>query len=65
MTTLNKLKEITKSEYEAYEKVRESGITNMFDVKNVEALSGLTRETIIQIMKQYSDLMKKFPGVRK
>lgn len=57
--------EISKEEFEAYEAVRESGITNMFDVNMVSALSGLDRTQITTIMKQYSDLCDKYPGVRK
>jgi len=56
--------EITKEEYEAYEDVRASGRTNMFMVKTVEDLSGLSRPKIMAIMKQYEDLEKKYPGVR-
>ena len=57
--------EITKQEFEAYEAVRVSGITNMFDVTVVQKWSGLSREKIIAIMKNYSELMKKYPEVRK
>jgi hypothetical protein len=57
--------DITRSEFVAYEEVRVGGRTNMFLVSNVEALSGLDKETIMCIMKNYSQLMDKFPGVRK
>ena len=57
--------EITKEQFEAYEEVRASGVTNMYDVGFVENLSGLDRETIRAIMKQYSDLNDKYPDVRK
>ena len=57
--------DITKTQFEAYEKVRVGGRTNMFLVSNVEMLSGLDRATIMCIMKNYSQLMDKFPGVRK
>ena len=46
--------DVTREEFEAYEEVRQSGITNMFDVKTVEAHSGLDRETILAIMECYS-----------
>jgi hypothetical protein len=55
---------ITEEEYTAYEKVRLSGVTNMFDVRTVEILSGLSREKIFEIMKSYEELMKKYPEVR-
>ena len=47
--------EITKEEFQAYEAVRLSGATNMFDVNMVEQLSGLDRDTISEIMKNYGD----------
>ena len=56
---------ITKEQFQAYEDVRSSGVTNMFDVKTVQALSGLTREKILEIMKTYRELMKQYPDVRK
>jgi len=55
---------ISKKEFEAYERVRSSGVTNMFDVKRVEAYSGLKRDKIIKIMESYSELNEKYPDVR-
>jgi len=57
--------EITKEEFEAYEEVRASGVTNMWDVHTVGILSGLERDTIFEILKQYSELNEKYPDVRK
>jgi len=51
---------ITKHEYERYEECRKSGITNMFMVSNVQAVTGLERDKILYIMKNYEDLQKKF-----
>ena len=51
---------VTEEEFEAYEDVRESGITNMFDVKMVESLSGLSKGTIMSIMKNYGELKDKY-----
>jgi hypothetical protein len=56
---------ITEQEFEAYERVRASGVTNMFDVKTVEKYSGLSREKIFEIMKTYNELMEQYPEVRK
>lgn len=56
---------ITRQEFQAYEGVRASGVTNMWDVAVVEDLSGLDRDTITAIMKHYSDLNTKYPDVRK
>ena len=57
--------ELTKEQFEAYEDVRESGVTNMFMIGVVEEISGLEKDTIITIMKNYKYLEEKFPGVRK
>jgi hypothetical protein len=56
--------EITKKDFEAYEEVRSSGVTNMFAVTTVSQLSGLSKDKILEIMKTYEGLMKKYPGVR-
>ena len=55
---------ITEKEFQAYEDVRNSGVTNMFAVNVVEQYSGLPREKIMTIMKNYEELMKKYPKVR-
>jgi len=54
------MKIITKQEFESYEDVRESGVTNMFMVNTVEDLSGLSRDKIMIIMDNYSELSIKF-----
>jgi len=51
---------ITKKEMEAYEYCRQGGITNMFDIRKVEKLTGLDKDKIMYIMKHYSELMKKY-----
>jgi hypothetical protein len=51
---------ITKEQFEDYESVRTSGVTNMFNVRMVEDLSGLDRDTIKTIMSQYSELKERF-----
>jgi len=43
-----------------YLDVQKSGVTNMFDVRNVMALTGLSKEQIIYIMKNYSELEEKY-----
>ena len=52
--------EVTRDEFIAYERVRQSGATNMFDIKVVKELSGLSKETIFEIMKNYSDLKEAY-----
>jgi hypothetical protein len=56
--------EVTKEDFQAYEAVRASGVTNMYDVKTVSALSGLSKDTIFAVMKQYGKLTEKYPDVR-
>ena len=57
---LNKMEKITKEQFEAYVDVQESGITNMFDVKMVESLSGLNKVEIMTIMTNYGKLKDKY-----
>jgi hypothetical protein len=52
--------EISAYEFYAYEQVRVSGMTNMFDVEMVKKLSGLPRERILIIIKNYGVLKTKF-----
>ncbi len=51
---------ITKQEFLHYEEVRKSGRVNMFDVKNVMILSGLTKEKIFEIMAKYANLSQEY-----
>lgn len=56
---------ITKEQFEAYERVRSSGVTNMWNVTLVCELSNLTRPQVMEIIKSYDKLMVLYPGVRK
>ena len=56
---------ITKKQFNLYEMVRRSGITNMFDIKKVSELSSLNKKTILVIMKDYSKLAEKFLSNKK
>ena len=51
--------EITKQQFKAYLQVQMSGITNMFDLRNVTALTGLNKNQCLEIMENYSELYKK------
>ena len=51
---------ITQEEYQAYEDVRQSGVTNMMAVNVVSDYSGLSRDKIISIMQNYSALHSKY-----
>ena len=53
---------ITKEDFEAYCEVQESGVTNMFNVNRVSQLSGLERDQIVFIMKNYSELKAEHRG---
>jgi hypothetical protein len=52
--------QITQDEFDAYVEVQESGITNMFNVSVVSDYSGLSRDKIITIMKNYTDLNDRY-----
>ena len=52
--------EITKENFNDYKDVQMSGATNMFNVTNVSALSGLTKEQCFDIMKNYDEYEAKF-----
>ena len=51
---------ITKEQFLDYENVRKSGVTNMFNIKNVMFISDLTREECVDIMKNYNTYKKKY-----
>ena len=51
---------ITQEEFDSYENVRESGVTNMFAVSTVSDYSGLSKDKIVNIMKNYSALSDKY-----
>ena len=57
---VNKMEKITQEQFEAYVDVQVSGVTNMFDVKTVGRLSGLEKEEIMTIMKNYGELKDKY-----
>ena len=55
-----KMGNITQEDYQAYEDVRLSGVTNMFAVSTVSDYSGLSKDKIVSIMKNYSALRSKY-----
>lgn len=48
--------DIQKDQWDSYVRVQESGVTNMLDLETVSSLTGLTREEIMYIIKNYSKL---------
>ena len=52
----------TKEQFEDYVAIRDSGVTNMFDVRTVCGLSdtGLTRELCLYIMSNFMELAKEY-----
>ena len=50
---------ISKREMRRYEKCRQSGFTNMVDIQQVKFLTGLSRDKILLVMKNYSILKEK------
>jgi hypothetical protein len=57
---MNNQTPITKEQFDAYEQVRRSGVTNMFDTRMVAELSGLEKETILEIMQNYGTLKEQY-----
>ena len=53
---------MTKEKFDAYNEVREGGLTNMFDIQTVIILSEgrLTKEDCLDIMKNYEKYEKEF-----
>ena len=61
-----KINDISEEEFEAYEDVRVSGETNMYDIPMVMMLAQdvLTKKQILTIMDNYLELKKKYSQVR-
>ena len=51
---------ITQEDFDAYENVRESGVTNMFAINVVSDYSGLNKDKIVSIMQNYGALHDKY-----
>ena len=65
---VNELKKrVSKDQFQAFEDVRVSGITNMWDTECVAEHSGgfLERKDVLFIIKHYNELVSLYPGVRK
>ena len=58
------LEDITKEDFQYYEDVRRSGVTNMWG-PDVQRLAGFNKEAHAAIIKHYVALAKKWPAVRK
>lgn len=55
----------TKEQFEEYVRIRDSGITNMFDTKFICTISttGLTRDLCLEIMQNFGKLAEEY-GVK-
>lgn len=51
---------ITKDEFIRYENLRLSGATNMYDIEFVMAVTWLSKEKVLYIMKNYPELYDKY-----
>ena len=51
---------ITQEDFQAYENVRQSGVTNMLAIGTVSDYSGLSRDKILSIIKNSSALNDKY-----
>jgi hypothetical protein len=52
--------DITREQFAAYVTVQKSGVTNMMDVRRVSALSGLTPDQVVFIIRTYAQLQAKY-----
>lgn len=52
----------TKEQFEEYVGIRDSGVTNMLDVKFISSISdtGLNKEICIYIMKHFAELAEEY-----
>lgn len=59
---MSEVRKPTKEQFEDYVAIRDSGMTNMFDVRTVCALSvtGLTPEHCLYIMSNFLNLAKEY-----
>ena len=53
---------ITKEDFEAYCEVQESGVTNMLNVRLVSQLSGLDKDQVMHIIRNYGELQAEYRG---
>ena len=51
---------VSREEFHAYEKVRKSGVTNMWHVSRVSQLSSISKDKIEMIMAKYDELKKRY-----
>lgn len=52
--------DVSSKAFLSYEDVRASGVTNMWDVRTVQQLTGLSKETILLIIKNYEELKREY-----
>ena len=57
------LKDITLEDFQAYEEVRQSGVTNMLS-PDVQDLADISKEVHLAIMERYGELCTKWPDIR-
>lgn len=52
--------DITEEDFKEYEDCRLSGLTNMFNLTNVEMITGLSKDKIKAIIKEYDKLSELY-----
>lgn len=59
---MDNMQKPTKEQYEEYVSIRDSGITNMFDLRFIEAISntGLTKDICVYIMHNFTELADEY-----
>ena len=51
---------VSAKDFGKYLAIQRSGATNMFDIKVVKSLTGLSKEKLLYIMDNYSELYEKY-----
>ena len=56
------MKKPTEAQFVEYVEIRDSGVTNMFDIRRITQMSktGLTRENCLYIMKYFVELAEEY-----
>jgi hypothetical protein len=56
--------EITEKEFESYEWLRQSSLTNMCNLELVSGFTHIDRESLLFLMQHYDEIEKKYPLVK-
>ena len=58
------MSEITEDQFESYEWLRQSSLTNMCNLPLVSSFTHMDQESLLYLMNHYEELEKKYPNVK-